>query len=309
MVEGVAVLETAPGAVTRFVTIDAMDEAQLTAELRALDQDASLVLAVFAVVGRASLSVAELAELAGLPDARPAVAELERRGLVVREDGDRYAVARAVQSRLKRLLASADDVDRVLRGFIQIAEDGRLTIDDLDAVAELTRVAAETGRWAELLQLAEAAESTLSTTRRVEAWVEIVERRLEAARVLGDTRAASRAEAELDRIARTAGATTVAYTEAEETSPSGGPSTALALLGAAVVGAVGIGVGYAIGDQTSEESDATTLTETVSSTETVTITEEGGTATETETVTETGATVTETETVTETVTETETVVG
>jgi hypothetical protein len=224
---------------------------------------------------------------------------------VVRENGDRYAVAPAVQGRLKRVLASADVVDRVLRAFIQIAEDGRLTIDDLDAVAELTRVAAETGRWAELLRLAEAAESTLSTTRRVEAWVVIVERRLEAARVLGDTRAASRAEAELDRVARTAGVTTVAYPEAEESSPSGGPSTALALLGAAVVGAVGIGVGYAIGDQTSEGSDTTTLTETVSSTETETVTEEGGT----ETVTETGATVTETETVTETVTETETVVG
>jgi hypothetical protein len=282
-----------------------MDEAQLTAELRALDPDARLVLGVFAVAARASLSVAELAEIAGLPDARPAVAELERRGLVVRENGDRYAVAPAVQGRLKRVLASADVVDRVLRAFIQIAEDGRLTIDDLDAVAELTRVAAETGRWAELLRLAEAAESTLSTTRRVQAWVEIVERRLEAARVLGDTRAASRAEAELDRIARTAAATTVAYPEAEESSPSGGPSTALALLGAAVVGAVGIGVGYAIGDQTSEGSDTTTLTETVSSTETETVTEEGGT----ETVTETGATVTETETVTETVTETETVVG
>jgi hypothetical protein len=282
-----------------------MDEAQLTAELRALDPDARLVLGVFAVAARASLSVAELAEIAGLPDARPAVAELERRGLVVRENGDRYAVAPAVQGRLKRVLASADVVDRVLRAFIQIAEDGRLTIDDLDAVAELTRVAAETGRWAELLRLAEAAESTLSTTRRVEAWVVIVERRLEAARVLGDTRAASRAEAELDRVARTGGVTTVGYPEAEESSPSGGPSTALALLGAAVVGAVGIGVGYAIGDQTSEGSNTTTLTETVSSTETETVTEEGGT----ETVTETGATVTETETVTETVTETETVVG
>ena len=74
---------------------------------------------------------------------------------------DRYAVAAGVQGRLRRLLASADVVDRVLRGFIVIAEDGRLTIDDLDAVLELTRLAAETGRWAELLRLAEAAESVL----------------------------------------------------------------------------------------------------------------------------------------------------
>jgi hypothetical protein len=56
-----------------------------------------------------------------------------------------------------------------------------------DAVVELTRIAAETGRWAELLRLAEAAQTALSTTHRVEDWIEIVERRLEAARVVGES--------------------------------------------------------------------------------------------------------------------------
>jgi hypothetical protein len=78
--------------------------------------------------------------------------------------------------------------------------DAALTLDDLDAVVELTRIAAQTGRWRELLRLAEAAETTLSTTHRVEEWVEIVERRREAAQALDDRDAARRAERELERL-------------------------------------------------------------------------------------------------------------
>ncbi len=277
-----------------------MDEAQLTAELRAVDADARLVIAVFAVVGRASLSVPEVGELSGLPEPRPVVDDLERRGLLVRESGDRYAVAAGVQGRLRRLLASADVVDRVLRGFIVIAEDGRLTIDDLDAVLELTRLAAETGRWAELLRLAEAAESVLATTHRVEEWAEIVDRRLEAARVMGDEDGALCAERELQRISRLVPATAAPTSPvAQQRRSGGGLRTALAVLGVIAVGAVGVGVGYLIADQAGDGDTAATETETPTetATETETVTVGGGTDT---------VTVTETETVTETVTETET---
>jgi hypothetical protein len=220
---------------------------------------------------------------------------------VVREGGDRYAVAPIAQGRLKGLLASADVVDRVLRGVIDIAEDGRLTIDDLDAVVELTRIAGETGRWAELLRLAEASAATLSTTDRIEQWAEIVERRLEAARVLGDTAAVRRAENELDRIAqrRLSSPDVPASARQPADTSGGGWKTALAVLGAVAVGVAGVAVGYVVGDQAAEGETAT-LTETVSITETVTA--EGETVTETETATESP-----TETVTETVTETETV--
>ena len=250
-------------------------------ELGSLDPDARLVLAVLAVVGRGSLSIEELGEISELPDARQALAELEQRGLVVGE-GDRRALAPGARGRLQRLLASVDVVDRVLRGFIAIAEDGRLTIGDLDAVVALTRIAAETGRWAQLLRLAEAAERTLSTTRRIEEWVEIVERRLEAAGALGDSQAAGRAKQELDRA------------RASARRVAGGAPTALAVLVAAAVGAVGFGGGYLTGDQSSTDGDAGTITTTESKTETVTDTETAPAETVTDTVTET-TTVTVTE--------------
>jgi hypothetical protein len=245
------------------------------AELRSLDPGARLLLGALAVVAASSLSVEELEEITEVSEAQPALAELEGRGLVVRE-GDRYVLAPEEQGPLKRLLASIDMVDRVLRGFIDIAEDGRLTLADIDAVLGLTRIAAETGHWEELLRLAEAAETTLSTTRRVEEWKEIVEHRLQAARAVGDSQAARRAQRELDRLEGTGGHV----------------GTATAVLAAAAAAAVALGAGYLVGNQSSEESGGGSG-------------KAGRTVTETETETEAAETVTET--VTETETETTTV--
>jgi hypothetical protein len=207
----------------------------------------------------------------------PTLANLEKRALVVR-DGDRYSLAPPAQGPLKRALASMDVADRVLRGFIRIAEDGRLTLDDLDAVVELTGIAAKAGRWRDLLHLAEAAERTLSTAHRVEEWIEIAKRRGEAGRALGDEHAIERAEQDLVRLRA-------------RRSPGGRVRLMLSALAAA---AVGVGVGYLISDESSGEgvTDAETATATAGA--------------ETETVTET-ATSTTTETVTETTTSTTTV--
>jgi hypothetical protein len=248
------------------------DDPQSEAELRSLSLEARDVLAALAVCGGASLSVEELGEITGLSELRLTLAELERRGLVVR-DGDRFSLAPPERGPLKRLLGSVDVVDRVLRAFIGIAEDGRLTLDDLDAVVELTGIAAQGGRWRDLLRLAEAAETTLSVTHRVEEWVEIVERRREAARALGDGDAARRAERELDRLGARAA-----------TGVGGGPRIALSVLAAVAIGAVGVAAGYLIGDRSSGESTETVTEAGAAATETIT---ETATTTTTTTVTET----------------------
>jgi hypothetical protein len=250
-------------------------DARTAAELRALDSRARDVLAVLAVCGRASLSADELSEITEASDLRPTLIELERRGLVV-GDEDRYSLAPPKRGPLKRLLATVDVVDRVLRGFIQIAEDGRLTLADLDAVVELTGIGAELERWTAVLRLAEAAETTLSVTHRVEDWVQIVQRRREAARAKDDSPAAKRADHELERL---------------RASVTGGPgpSTVLTVLAAVAAAALGVGVGFAIGNTSSGDSA-----------ETVTATPAG------ETVTAATETVTETTTALETVTETTT---
>jgi len=281
------------------------EAAEIQAELRSLGDDARLVLGVLSVAARGSVSEAELREITGISDVTLAVTELGRRGLVIRVAGDRFRLPPPKQSQLKRFLASVDMIDRVLRGFIRIAEDGRLTLDDLDAVVELTRIAAGLGHWADLLRLAEAAQTVLSVTHRVEEWVEIVERRLEAARALGDVEAAARAEEELDRIARMSTPASTPSEDGERRAAarrgSRGARWALASLVAVAVGAAGVAVGFVVGDEPASVAETETTTET----ETVTTAGETVTETETETVTTAGETVTETETVTTT----ETVVG
>ena len=111
------------------------------------------------------------------------------------------SVTPGVQGRLKQVLATDADIDGSLQGLTRRAEDGRLTAADLDAVDEATRVASETGRWPQVLRLAQASEATLAATQRVDVWTRIVERRLEAARALGDQGAVAHAQRELDNLA------------------------------------------------------------------------------------------------------------
>jgi hypothetical protein len=138
-----------------------------------------------------------LASLSEIDDAGPVLVELERRGLVRKDARGRYAAAAGFGTRLRRALGVLDTADRVLRQLISIAEDGRLTLDDLDAVLGITGWAAEVGRLTELLQLVEAVEKTISVTQRVETWLQLVGRAKEAARELGDTEAEAWADEQL----------------------------------------------------------------------------------------------------------------
>jgi hypothetical protein len=273
--------------------------AQLSAELGRLDFNARRVLAALAVLGRAPVSVETLGEISRVSDARRVVEELDRRRLTTREPGDRASVAPEVQGRLKRLLATDDEVESVLQGLIRRAEDGRLSAGDIDAVDEATRVASETGRWPQVLRLAQASEPTLSTTQRLDAWTRITERRLEAARALGDEAAAAHAQRQLDSLAVMGAPTEVmrrTETEVVSAPPDRrGTSWPLVVLAGIALAAAGTGLGYLIADQTSE---STTVTErSPTQTEAVTETTTGPTTTVTTTATET---VTTTETVTET---------
>ena len=222
----------------------------LSSQLQSLVPEERLALAALAVVGGASVSIDALGEVAGIADGRRAAEGLARTGLVVEAPGQRLAVAPGSRATLKRQLASSDAVERALRGFTRLAEYRRLAPDDLDAVDELTRVAAETGRWEELLRLAEAAETPLSATPRVEDWAAIVERRLEAASMLGDEDAVARARGELNRLPHLVPAPPAA--PAQRSHSGGGSRTALAVLGAVVLAAVGIGAGYLIGSGTAD---------------------------------------------------------
>jgi hypothetical protein len=171
-------------------------------EIASLTDDERRVLAVLVAVGGASLTADQIASLGEIDEVEPVLVELERRGLLMRDDRGRHVAAAGVMGRLRRALDVVDTVDRVLRQLISIAEDGRLTLDDLDAVLGIAGWAAEAGRLTELQQLVEAVETTLSFSQRVDAWLQLLARAKEAARQLGDAQAEAWADEQLRAFER-----------------------------------------------------------------------------------------------------------
>lgn len=270
--------------------------------LESLGPEERRVLAALAVVGDASLSAGELAALVEVAAAEPVVAELVRRGLVRSEEPGRYVLAPGLGERIRRTWDVVDAADRLLRQLISIAEDGRLTPSDLDAVLAVAEWAAGVGRLEELLQLVRATETALDVERRVEAWIEILRRAQVAAREVGDRGAEVWTAEQLQRCTAAVGVPPPAEVAVRPLR-----STALRVAALVVTAVVGLGVGVAVG-RSGAPSETTTETvpgETVVSTETETSTQTE-TTTETEISTQTETT-TETSTITETVTTTETV--
>jgi hypothetical protein len=213
------------------------------AELASLTPPEREVLAVLAVLGDVALSLEQLEALTSVADPRPVLAGLEQRGFVEREDG-RYRIAQGRRERLREAWNVVDTGDRVLRQLISIAEDGRLTWSDLDAVLGVSRWACEFGRFEELLRLVKAVQTTVDVVRRIEAWIVIVRRAQQAARALGDVDAQAWAEQELAKYA---------HVEAHESERAGrslarrrAPRWLAPAVAAAAAAGAGLLAGYAI---------------------------------------------------------------
>ena len=284
------------------------------------------VLATLAVVGRASLSEDELAELVELADVSPLVADLERRGLVRTDERRRSTALGRLSEDIRRTDEALATGERVLGYFSTLARSGRLTperlAEDSEAILGLSEWAAEAARWQRLLELVQTLQSSYELAQRIEEWIELLRRGRQAVRALGDRQAEIWV---LDRLAAASAAVGDSAAAAEyrreadelrrreagtTTTRSARTSTwrvAAWVAGAFLLGALGVGVGYAIGNAGSGGTVTSgTVTRTVTTSTTAT---ETTTATATETTTTTVPTTTTVETtVTVTVTPTSTVI-
>jgi hypothetical protein len=291
------------------------------------------VLAALAVVGRASLSTEELGELVEVQDVGPLVDDLRRRGLVEEDEQRRYSVLRQVGEELRETDAALAKGERLLRYMTTLAKGGRLTperlVEDAEAILGLSEWAAETRRWATLLELVKTLQACFGIAERAQQWLTLLERGREAARALGDpesevwvlqrmaTAAASSGDTaaakdylrEADRLERERMTVRRRTREPEEATTATGPSaptdrgmprTAWWIAGLVVVAAAGLGAGWAIGGS-GENIGQTTATVPV------TVTGSGQTLTTQETVTLPATTVLTTTTALSTTTVTTTV--
>lgn len=136
----------------------------MTNQVAALPLAERRVLAALAVVGRASLSADELAELTEVAEIASLVADLERRGLVTRDEKQRCALGH-----LGEEIRKTDDAlstgESLLQYMTTLAKGGKLTperlLDDAEAILGLTEWAAEWQRWEGLLRAGEDAAGGL----------------------------------------------------------------------------------------------------------------------------------------------------
>jgi len=276
------------------------------------------VLAALSVVGHASLSSAQLAQLVELDDVRPVIADLAEQGFMQKNDDERYALAGRIGERIRDTDDALASGDRLIQHFTTLATGGALTperlAEEAQAILGLSEWAAEHRQWARLLEFVKTLQSCFGIANRIQQWLALLQRGREASQAIGDRQSeiwvleqmatasqsagdAASAQRYLDEAARlrTGGA-------AEAVAAGGSRRLARWIIGIALATAVGIGAGMAIGSGKSDRSATTTNVP-------VTVTANGQTVTTSKTISVPATTVTSTftETTTETTTVTTTV--
>lgn len=287
------------------------------------------ILATLAVVGRASLSADELAELVEVDEVAPVLDELERRGLIEGDDGKRYSALRRVGEEIRETDEGLAAGERLLGYMTTLAKGGQLTperlVEDAEAILGLSQWAAESRRWAALLELVKTLQACFGIAHRVREWLTLLERGRSAAEALGDRRSEVWVLQQLATASANAGdvpASQRYLREADDLQRSGQPSArhttgtdaarsaiaadggvprlALWIAGIVIAAAGGIGAGYALGPDNGSVGSTTVRVP-------VTVTARGQTVTTSDTVTLPATTVVSTATDVTTVTETTTV--
>jgi hypothetical protein len=300
-------------------------------QVLALSHAERQVLAALAVVGRASLSADELAELAETNEIRPLIDGLERRGLVKRDEQHRYSAVGHVGEQIRKTDEALATGDRLLQYMTTLARGGKLTperlAEDAEAILGLSGWAAENRQWASLLELVKTLQACFGIAHRVDEWLILLERGRTAAQALGDrssevwilqqmatasasvgdTAAAQRYLREADELQRGPAPTARRVVTTDETVAAGGGGVASRMpwiIGLLIAGALGVGAGFALGNDDPNVGQTTVRVP-------VTITAGGTRVTTSDTVTLPATTVisTTTELTTTTVTTTVSVVG
>jgi hypothetical protein len=234
------------------------------------------VLAALAVVGRASLSGEELAELVEVEDVAPLVVDLERRKLIERDEKRRYSALGRIGEEIRKTDDALETGERLLQYMTTLARDGQLTperlLEDAEAVLGLTEWAADLQQWEQLLELVKTLQACFEIASRVEEWRTLLERGRSAARALGDRLSELWVLQQLAAASASAGDSSAARQyrrEADELQrelqreEGRVARIALRALALVVVAAAGGATGYAIGNGSGGVSPTTTVTVTV----------------------------------------------
>jgi hypothetical protein len=157
--------------------------------LASLSGFAKEIVGILGAISGASVGAEHVAPLSGIPDAVPALKELEKRYLV-ESHSPRYSLVDSLGTALQSSWDLTRWRERALQYFINWAArepsaTGRVQ-GEIDSILNLHAWAADTERWRAVLDLGRAADDALLLSGRWAAWAAVLDRNLQAARAIGD---------------------------------------------------------------------------------------------------------------------------
>ena len=244
-------------------------ETTAVTRLDRLPGDERTVLAALAIVGRASLSAEELAALVEVADVRPLVSDLERRGLLRRDEKRRLTIAGQLGAGIRKLNDTLETADRLMGYMETLAHGGKLTAarleDDAEAILGIAAWGAEVQRWARVLEFVKTVQASFALAERVHEQRVLLELGRTAAHRLGDRNSEIWCLRQLVQVADHVGDVTArteygsALAELAETTtrPPSGRRVVLSIAALVLVGGIGTLVGVLLGNGSGGFSQAT----------------------------------------------------
>jgi len=179
--EGLTLTEVAPQSQT-------LSPEETTAQvLKPLPEPERRVLAVLAALGDVPLHADHLTALTELAEVAPVLKSLQRRGLV-QAHSPRYSLAGTLTQHLQQTLDLTSIKNRALAYFTAWVQDHRSTpeclLEDADAILQVSSWGVSAGCWREVLRLGQAVQGALTLGGRWDAWAQVLQWVLEAARTL-----------------------------------------------------------------------------------------------------------------------------
>ncbi len=167
---------------------DEPDLAATVLVVNSLDQPQKNIVGILGSLGGALVTLDHLRELADIPNIDASLKKLSTLGLI-QTDGSKYGIASSIIKTLPQAINLTLWDDTVIKHFanwvVQNPAQGLLE-DSLEALAKIIQKAGEKKDWQQVVRIGRALEKILILKKRWQAWADILDLLLRAARALGD---------------------------------------------------------------------------------------------------------------------------
>jgi NB-ARC domain len=157
--------------------------------IASLSEPQKSILDLLGVMGSVGLESKQIAAITQIPDAHSLLLNLCK-GHLVEINGFHYSISKTILEVLPPEWKLTATLESVITYFINWAEQHqqqpKTLLSEIDAIAQILKVAVKISRWADVLRLVKAIEPSLALNRRWGLWEQVLQRGLQASQAQQD---------------------------------------------------------------------------------------------------------------------------